>query len=108
MKIEEAINILLDGKWWDVLSEDEEYLRSEEFMKLQDITDNAIEAIKETQWISMKDRPPEESGEYIVMIYGEENPTFLVYRKDMGRFCDDYDNKYNVTHWKPFPKAPEV
>lgn len=97
MKIEEAIKKLETSKSLKLYyhpHSDTEYI------------DMAIEVLKESQWIS--DRPPEESGEYIVMIYGEENPTFLVYRKDIGRFCDDYDNKYNVTHWKPLPKAPEV
>ena len=62
------------------------------------------------QWISMEERPPAVSGEYIVVIEGAEKSTCLHYDTNGGVwFCEgDEENTYCVTKWMPLPPAEEV
>lgn len=63
------------------------------------------------EWISVKDRMPEENGEYIIAICGcVVTPCYYktskgwCLRKNMsGYFTTD-----DVTHWMELPAAPEV
>ena len=60
------------------------------------------------QWHDAETDPPEESGEYIVMIKGGIIAITLHYDSrewfDLG--CDGYEH-YAVTHWMPLPEPPE-
>lgn len=60
----------------------------------------AIEALKETQWISVTDRLPEKPGYYMIYVEG-----FL---PAISWFDEKCWGLRKVTHWKPLPKAPEV
>lgn len=63
---------------------------------------------EKNKWISAKERLPERSGEYLVMIVGAERPTALWYNpvEDIW-FEDDYRDCYPVLSWKPFPEKPK-
>lgn len=62
------------------------------------------------QWISMEERPPAVSDEYIVMIEGAEKSTCLYYDANGGVwFCegDEEEITYHVTKWMPLPPTGE-
>lgn len=71
---------------------------------------------KQTGWISVKDRLPDQelleywkrysqrSVEVLVMIEGASHSTTLTW--DGNRFSDDCHNEYEVTHWMPLPEPP--
>lgn len=56
-------------------------------------------------WISCKDRLPDKSGEYIVMIAGSELPTCLHFLSSDNSWFD-VEKDYKISHWRPFPKPP--
>jgi len=66
-----------------------------------------------SEWISVKNKLPEKSDEYIVA--DESNNVFsLIYRTDI-KWCYQADNKgyhdlyehNDITHWMPLPDAPK-
>ena len=86
------------------------------------------------KWVSVEDRLPEESGEYIVYIQmgtGVEMPDFfgsddlsyvtsMYFKESQKLWLDEYDEVYNadlslvdtandfhVTHWMPLPQKPK-
>lgn len=67
---------------------------------------------KEREWISVKDRLPEEDS--TVLIYTDHETvlmgTFTWEKKfEVGNFSDYYDTwkLEDVTHWMPLPQAPK-
>ena len=63
------------------------------------------------QWISMEERPPAVSDEYIVMIAGAKKSTCLYYDRDEGVWFDESgsgEHVFCVTKWMPLPPAEEV
>ena len=59
------------------------------------------------EWICTKERLPEvDDVEVIVSIKGCKSATTLCYIK--GEFFDEGGNVYNVTHWQPLPKCPNI
>ena len=62
--------------------------------------------MKMGEWISVKDRLPDDPTEYIVMISGATIPTTLLFN---GVEWYDFreDEFYPVTHWMPLPLPPE-
>lgn len=59
-----------------------------------------VEALVETQWISVTDRLPKKTGYYMIYVEG-----FL---PAMSWFDEKCWGLRKVTHWKHLPKAPEV
>lgn len=72
------------------------------------------------RWISVKDRLPEDDGEYMVWYKGEcEKCEFDTDSQTFGYTYDDYDEMYShlvcwddginkeVTHWQFLPKPPK-
>ena len=77
------------------------------------------------EWISVKDRLPEE-GTYFIIAYDENDLDAGTFLCDYGRLCQDYRNEgpcgfyqgvysyeehmsdefIDVTHWMPFPELP--
>ena len=64
------------------------------------------------EWISVKDRLPEEQ-QYIIF-YINDNGLFLEDRiatgiYEDGQFCDDHGFNWGLetTHWMPLPKPPK-
>lgn len=61
-------------------------------------------------WILCKDRLPDKSGEYIVMIAGAELPgaelpTCLHFLSSDNSWFD-MEKDYKISYWRPFPKPP--
>lgn len=56
-------------------------------------------------WIPCKDRLPDKSGEYIVMISGAELPTCLHFLSSDNSWFD-MEKDYKVSYWRHFPKPP--
>ncbi len=59
------------------------------------------------QWISIEERPPAVSDEYIVVIAGADKSTCLYYDADEGVWFDEREeeNTYRVTKWMPLPSV---
>ena len=73
--------------------------------------------MKKNKWISVKDRLPEESGNYLVCDVPYKIMSVVAYSARWERFncydtfTEEYVNEqrvYEVTHWMPLPDAPEV
>ena len=76
-----------------------------------------LETTLESNWISVKDRLPDEDGEYLISMYHR----FMIggiYNKYTGRFVAKYYAEYkewrimndvctSVTHWMPLPEPPK-
>ena len=65
-----------------------------------------------SEWISVKDRLPEETGAYLVLrTYKSIRPICVLHYtahlviRGTG-FCENHDDK--ITHWMPLPEAPDV
>jgi hypothetical protein len=65
-----------------------------------------------SDWISVKDRMPEKSGDYLVFVEGMiEN---MMYSKRHSAWnatdliCDKKHEITTVTHWMPLPEPPET
>lgn len=70
-----------------------------------------LEVERRPQWVSVSERLPEKTGDYIVHTRWAETSTVLTYygkRKNGEQlWCDADGNYYNVTHWMPLPEAPK-
>jgi len=56
-------------------------------------------------WISVKERLPEEEGEYLVFYKYTENED----RVDIALFSRfGWHKAYEITHWQPLPAPPDV
>ena len=63
------------------------------------------------EWISVKDRLPEKSGDYLA--FTEKGIFIVLSYSEMHRAFNAYDWCENITpirctHWMPLPDAPEV
>lgn len=58
-----------------------------------------------TDWISVKDRLPDERGSYLA--YDDDD--IVIAKYDSGAWLDEQwgDELKYVTHWQPLPEAPE-
>lgn len=74
------------------------------------IIDRAPTAQVYGQWISVQERPPAVSDEYIVMIAGADKSTCLYYDADEEVWFDEREEEttYRVTKWMPLPPVREV
>lgn len=62
------------------------------------------ETEKENRWISVKERLPEEEGEYLVFYKYKENED----RVDIALFSRfGWHKAYEITHWQPLPEPPK-
>jgi Protein of unknown function (DUF551). len=67
----------------------------------------------ENQWVSVDDKLPEDSGEYLVYIVANNEPKnksiiTLYYTNLSKRFVYyDNDNLFTVTHWCYLPEPPK-
>lgn len=111
---------LIDANALDALLEDVEKGYKKNFLfksakELRWIRD-AISALRtidpeslRSQWRNAETAPPQEPGEYIVMIKGGANATTLLY--DGGLWFEEdeegWQTYYDVTHWLPLPEPPE-
>lgn len=67
--------------------------------------DEVINLIRQSEWISVEERLPEESGWYLANIitpFDLEFSSISHYSKGYG-----WDNPDTVTHWMPLPEAPK-
>ena len=70
------------------------------------------EIAKKYDWVSVKDRLPEEDGCYLVYIIANfcpENKQIitLYFSKLSNRFIYGSDEIFTVTHWAQLPEPPE-
>ena len=94
---------------------------------VDDVMDIIVHGVTVQEWISVKDRLPEEDGKYLVFEQnnGRTNTSILRFAKD-ARKVDRYDFKSrwenawyeydsewghytvdSVTHWMPIPEPPQ-
>ena len=74
------------------------------------VVDHAPTAQVYGQWISMEERPPAVSDEYIVMIQGAKKSTCLCYDAEEGVWFDEREEEttYRVTKWMPLPPESDA
>lgn len=66
-----------------------------------------LEAAKKSdEWISVKERLPENKGRYIVYMRGQE-PFVSWFDGDMFRTQSTVPIEYPATHWMPLPEPPK-
>lgn len=61
------------------------------------------------KWIRVKDKLPEEAGEYLIWESGTTQLSIFC-DQEWGPICFCYacmDNKYKPTHWMPLPEPPK-
>ncbi len=65
---------------------------------------------KQSEWISVEDRKPSESGKYLVCTKrGNVYQTkFYSYPENKGGHWGQKDKGRNITHWMPLPEAPKM
>lgn len=56
------------------------------------------------KWVSVKDRLPDEIGNYLIFI--DESVTVSFFDED-ETWYDEYIGNREPTHWMPFPDGPE-
>lgn len=60
-----------------------------------------------TQWISVKDRLPEDDADYLVWLYDACTVERAMYYGDGEWLTEELDNLTRfVTHWMPLPEPP--
>jgi hypothetical protein len=71
-----------------------------------------------SEWISVRDRMPEEPGAYLVALvtYRQERYLAVAYPRDgwwdVAGWCREYKHRdgvhnFDVTHWMPLPEPPK-
>lgn len=63
-----------------------------------------------SEWISVKDRLPDEFGEYLGLVdeFEFRGPEIVQFDEDGFQRWYNYEwNKSHVTHWMPLPEPPE-
>ena len=60
--------------------------------------------MKQSEWISVKDRLPEQT---IECLFYDKNYGHVIGLFCLGSFEDQYKEYTQVTHWQPIPDAPE-
>lgn len=80
---------------------------------LADVSDECSKAydkianFEQQRWVSVKDRLPEKSGNYLTC---NKNDDYVVWRfdKENEEFgCADYEYEVEVTHWMSLPEPPK-
>lgn len=62
---------------------------------------------KNSNWISVKDRLPENGQYVIVWDHGYASDFVTMARFESNKFWNDaFDRKSNVSHWMPLPETP--
>lgn len=59
-----------------------------------------------SEWISVKDRLPEESSYYLTWVKGFSRPIELYFNIETGSFATTDRSIINITDWQPLPKPP--
>lgn len=77
-----------------------EYPTEEDFEYLKMVLDFH----KKHSWVSVKDRLPKETGEYLTWNGVGVNQNY--YAPDLN-YNNGFNNPYPVTHWMPLPEPPE-
>lgn len=95
-----------------------QYTKDEIILGIGQYMDDAIGYLKQSEWISVKDRLPKLAGRYLAY-----RPQFWAWGRGQATVCywdgknwfDDYvdTEEYklsedSVSHWMPLPEPPEV
>lgn len=81
----------------------------EKFDAWQEIIDelNSVPAVSVPQWISVKDRTPEDNDRVIVFRPNEAEVSAYRYSVMWGWALKTSVSHSGITHWMPLPKAPK-
>ena len=63
------------------------------------------------EWISVKDRLPNDEEDYLIIYLGWDDLIFhkvLYYCKTEKVWYDNNMDEYIVTHWQPLPEPPSI
>lgn len=67
--------------------------------------EETIKILQENNWISVKDRLPDEDGNYIVCLASGTVKTTEFLK---GKYRSYFRNAKTATHWMPLPELPEM
>lgn len=120
MTTEQAINEIVSSGYGQVQCHEETMRMAVDALRAQQEREN-----QKPQWISVKDRLPEDACFYLVVYHdwsnGEYLPKYDDYRVRVMRFlnngswrlpvcldrkCEEYVNR-EITHWMPLPEPPK-
>ena len=83
-----------------VLGEEPDFSNAEAMEFVEELIANGVMV---QEWISVKDRLPEQGKEIIVYSGGVLKPTVFAYQF----WNKHYDSWARITHWMPLPPAPK-
>ena len=116
MTREKAIEVLENGAWWDLLIPITTIEGRKSDIELHEALDIAIAALR-NNWISVKDRLPEEHKVVLCIVNGKPETNITLHNayqlgswnKTGGGFIDEYPVWENavVSWWQPLPEPPE-
>lgn len=84
----------------------------EKYHAVEDFCREIIDHGKPSVWISVKDRMPEKSGQYLCwfgankVAIGMAIVTYVNEWKAFGRL-ESFEKYPNITHWMPLPEPPK-
>lgn len=110
MTVDEAIHILECGGWWDILDPSGSDADLDPLHEALDVALAALRAQQNGGWISVKDRLPEEHGEYLTLCktpngdFTVKLSTLFPYEGNL--YWSDYAME-RVAYWQPLPEPPK-
>ena len=66
---------------------------------------DALELLKEQQWIPVTDRLPQDDEDVLVWVDGTHRD--MAYRDEGVWYDEEHNHLKNITHWMPLPKPPK-
>lgn len=105
-------DIEIDGNDINICLEGDDFGNNYAVIKTTDVIDLlSLKFDEKMEWISVKDRLPEESGLYLTyggIYYNEKTKSeFLKVVRFKNNFICDFNPCAYVTHWMPLPEPPK-
>lgn len=69
------------------------------------IVADALDLMKEQQWIPVSERLPQDDEDVLVWVNGTHRD--MAYRDEGVWYDEEHNHLKNITHWMPLPKPPK-
>jgi hypothetical protein len=99
---------ILDPKTTSAALRPYAYDRKRRFAVVEDACALAAEELRNSCWVPVKERLPEQQGEYLVCYGGKKIETRMFLGGSFRRNYESVLSIENLTHWMPLPEPPET